>query len=216
MAEKPLDALLDDNQPAPVVPSPTPETPPAVVPPVVPATPVPQRGGTAANRIQQVISKSRQALADKDAEIARLQSELAKKAPPALDDSPEDFVADVVDKTVNPRLDRVEQALVETEIKSAVATVPGADKYIDEIRKYGEVHSTLPWSDVVKLVMTNHNAMPNVTIDATASNANLGGQPNPGARRDTAVRAKTTAQLEQELRNAGSDEIADSINSGLF
>lgn len=217
MAEKPLDDLLSDTPAAPVAPSPTPAQPAAPAAPVVtPAINVPSRGGAQA-RIKEVISKSKDTIAAKDAKIAELEAKLAQTAQPALDESPEDFVADVVQKTVGPQLEQLQKATVETEIKNAVTAVPGADKYMDEIRKTGEVHNTLPWDDVVRLVMTKHNAMPdNTVIDATAQNAVLGGHSNPGSRREPSVRAKTTAQLEQDILNTPADELHDSLSGGLY
>lgn len=219
MAEKPLDDLLNDGvtpAPTPAAPSTVPAQPAAPAAPVVPAINVPSRGGAQA-RIKEVITQRNKLVEAKDAEIADLKAKLAQTAQPALDESPEDFVADVVNKTVGPQLEQLAKATAETEIKNAVVSVPGAEKFMDEIRKTGEVHNTLPWDDVVRLVMTKHNAMPdNTVIDATASMAALGGNSNPGSRREPSIRAKTTAQLEQDILNAPADELRDTLSGGLY
>ena len=82
-------------------------------------------------------------------------------------------------------------AVNEQELAHLISETPEASKYSQEIRAYAHTHYTLPYKDVITLVLAKHNAeaqsKEKKQVEAESKEADLGGTSNSAARRRTAT-----------------------------
>ncbi len=180
------------------------------------ANPTPQenkKGSPAAERIQNLVRERK----ERDDRIAELETQLSQSLKPDPAAEPENFVVDVVRKQFGSQLENLNSVADEVKLDRVLTKVPDAERYRDEIKEYGRTYN-MPYDKAVTLVMAEHNKdVDTSSIDREAHASQLGGLPNPSARReDPRPQSKTTEQLESEIFGADESSLGNALREGIF